>query len=90
MGATARAIIGSSANMTGEMTVNTARGEGFKVSNLAASNAELAGNALGAGLGQIAGAVGNHWLKCYFCRDSEERINWYYRNGKTRDKREIE
>ena len=51
MGATAGAIIGSSANMTGEMTVNTARGEEFKVSNLAASNAELAGNALGAGLG---------------------------------------
>ncbi len=39
------------------MTVNAAQGEGFNVSNLAESHAELAGNAVGASLGQTAGAV---------------------------------
>lgn len=51
------AIIGSAVTQVGEATYNAVQGEGFQVSNVAESNAELVGNAVGASLGQPAGAL---------------------------------
>lgn len=57
LGSSAGAAIGSGVNMYAEMAVNAAQGEGFAVSNIRETNAEIGGNVVGAGLGQAAGSV---------------------------------